>query len=134
MASWETGRRTRVMIVEQDLDFGMKLADWLATHGYHPVFVRTVDAAIGALNGVRPRAIFVGLGCSEPPARIDIAEVLLMIQTVCPCAPVIRIADQTSEDRTQVVIRQGSRRFLVKQVEFSRIGGVLQSELSAATV
>jgi hypothetical protein len=47
---------------------------------------------------------------------------------------VIRIADQTSEDRTQVVIRQGSRRFLVKQVEFSRIGGVLQSELSAATV
>ena len=57
-----------------------------------------------------------------------------MIQTVCPCVPVITIADQTSEDLTQVVVRQGGRRFLVKEVEFSQIGDVLQSELSAATV
>jgi DNA-binding NtrC family response regulator len=134
MASRQNGERTRVMIVEQDLDFGMKLADWLATHGYQPVFVRTVDAAIDELNGVRPRAIFVGLGCSEPAARIDIAEVLLMIQTVCPSVPVITIADQTSEDLTQVVFRQGARRFVVKPVEFSQVGEVLQSELSAATI
>ena len=71
MASRQNGERTRVMIVEQDLDFGLKLADWLATHGYQPVFVRTVDAAINELSGVRPRAIFIGLGCSEPAARID---------------------------------------------------------------
>lgn len=134
MASRQNGERTRVMIVEQDLDFGMKLADWLATHGYQPVFVRTVDAAIDELSGVRPRAIFVGLGCSEPAARIDIAEVLLMIQTVCPRVPVTTIADQTSKDLTQVVFRQGARRFVVKPVEFSQIGEVLHSELSAATV
>jgi response regulator of citrate/malate metabolism len=47
---------------------------------------------------------------------------------------VTTIADQTSEDLTQVVFRQGVRRFLVKPVEFSQIGEVLQSELSAATV
>ena len=132
MASQQNGERTRVMIVEQDLSFGMKLADWLASHGYQPVFVRTVDAAIGALSGVRPQAIFVGIGCSEPAAQIDIAEALLMIRTVCPCIPVITIADQISEDLTQVVVRQGGRRFLVKQVEFSQIGEVLQSELSVA--
>lgn len=134
MTRRQNGERTRVMIVEQDLDFGMKLADWLATHGYQPVFVRTVDAAIDELSSVRPRAIFVGLGCSEPAARIDIAEVLLMIQTVCPSVPVITIADQTSEDLTQVVFRQGARRFVVKPVEFSQIGEVLQLELSAATI
>jgi len=134
MTRRQNGERTRVMIVEQDLDFGMKLADWLATHGYQPVFVRTVDAAIDELSSVRPRAIFVGLGCSEPAARIDIAEVLLMIQTVCPSVPVITIADQTSEDLTQVVFRQGARRFVVKPVEFSQVGEVLQSELSAATI
>jgi DNA-binding response OmpR family regulator len=134
MARRQNGERTRVMIVEQDLDFGMKLADWLATHGYQPVFVRSVDAAIDELNVVRPRAIFVGLGCSEPTARIDIAEVLLMIQTVCPRVPVITLAAQTSEDLTQVVFRQGVRRFLVKPVEFSQIGEALQSELSAATI
>lgn len=134
MTRRQNGERTRVMIVEQDLDFGMKLADWLATHGYQPVFVRTVDAAIDELSSVRPRAIFVGLGCSEPAARIDIAEVLLMIQTVCPSVPMITIADQTSEDLTQVVFRQGARRFVVKPVEFSQIGEVLQLELSAATI
>jgi DNA-binding NtrC family response regulator len=134
MTRRQNGERTRVMIVEQDLDFGLKLADWLATHGYQPVFVRTVDAAVDELSSVRPRAIFVGLGCSEPAARIDIAEVLLMIQTVCPSVPVITIADQTSEDLTQVVFRQGARRFVVKPVEFSQVGEVLQLELSAATI
>jgi DNA-binding NtrC family response regulator len=134
MASQQNGERTRVMIVEQNLDFGMKLADWLATHGYQPVFVRTVDAAIGELSGVRPRAIFVGLGCSEPAAQMDIAEVLLLIQTVCPRVPTITIADQAGEDLTQVVFRQGVRRFLVKPVEFAQISHVFHSELSAATV
>jgi DNA-binding NtrC family response regulator len=134
MASRLNGERTRVMIVEQDLDFGLKLADWLASHGYQPVFVRTVDAAIHELSGVRPRAIFIGLGCSEPAARIDIAEVLLMIQTICPRVPAITISGQTSKDLTQVVFRQGARRFVVKSVEFSQIAEVLLSELSAATV
>jgi DNA-binding response OmpR family regulator len=133
MATRQNGERTRVMIVEEDLDFGMKLADWLATHGYQPVFVRTVEAAIDELSSVRPRAIFVGLGCSEPATRIDIAEVLLMIQTVCPSVPVSTRADQTSDDLTQVVFRQGARRFVVKPVEFSQVGEVLQVELSAAT-
>jgi len=134
MASRQNGERTRVMIVEQDLDFGMKLADWLATHGYQPVFVRTVDAAIDELSSFRPQTIFFGLSCSRPAAQIDTAEVLLLIQTVCPCAPVATAAGQISKDLTQVVLRQGARRFLVKPVEFSQIGEVLQSELSAATV
>ena len=134
MASRQKSERTRVMIVEQELDFGLKLADWLASHGYQPVFVRTVDAAINELSGVRPRAIFVGLGCSEPAARIDIAEVLLMIQTICPRVPAVTASGQTNKDLTQVVFRQGARRFVVKSVEFSQIAEVLLSELSAATV
>ena len=134
MASRQNGERTRVLIVEQDLNFGMKLADWLATQGYQPVVVRTVDAANGSLSGVRPQAIFFGLGCSEPAARIDVAEILLMIQTLCPSVPVSPIADQTSEDLTQVLFRQGVRRFLVKPVKFSEVSELLQSELNAAMV
>jgi DNA-binding NtrC family response regulator len=134
MANWQNGERTRVMIVEQELDFGLKLADWLATHGYQPVFVRTVDAAINELSGVHPRAIFVGLGCCEPAARVDIAEVLLMIQTVCPRVPISTSSGQPDGDVTQVVFRQGARRFVVKSVEFSQVTEVLLSELSATTV
>ncbi|MGH7216221.1 MAG: hypothetical protein ACREIG_03175 [Nitrospiraceae bacterium] len=134
MASLQNPERTRVMIVEQDLDFGLKLADWLATHGYQPVFVRSVDAAIDELSGIRPQAIFVGLGCSEPASRIDIAEVLLMIQTVCPRVRTIMISGQNNEDLTQVVFRQGARRFVVKSVEFSQVIEVLLSEMIVATV
>ena len=134
MANLQNGERTRVMIVEQDLDFGLKLADWLATQGYQPVFVRSVDAAIDELNGIRPQAIFFGLGCSDPASRIDIAEVLLMIQTICPRVRTITISGQNNEDLTQVVLRQGARRFVVKSVEFSQVIEVLLSEVSAATV
>jgi len=134
MMASQNGGKVRVMIIEQNLDLGMKLADCLATNGYHPVYIRTVDAAIGALNGVRPQGIFVGIGCSGPVARINIAEALLMIQTVCPCFPVGTIEDQTGKDLTQIVVHQGGRRFLVKQVEFSQIGEMLQSELSVAAV
>lgn len=132
MANRQNGERTRVMIVEQDQKFGLKLADWLATHGYHPVFIRTVNAAIDALAGFRPKAVLVGLGCSTSAAEADLVEVPLLIQTICPSVPVIMIADQSSEDLTHVVFRQGVCRLLVKPMECSHIGAVLQSELSAA--
>lgn len=130
----QSGERTRVMIVEQDLEFGLKLADWLATHGYHPAFLSTATAAIDGMAGFRPQAVFVGLGCSMRAARVDMVQILLLIQTICPSVPVIMMTDQTSEDLMQVVFHQRVRRLLVKPVEFAHIGKVLQSELSAATV
>lgn len=132
MTSRQNGERTRVMIVEQDLEYGLKLADWLATQGYHPAFISTANAAIDGLAGFRPQAVFVGLGCSARVAQVDMVEILLLIQTICPSVPVIMMADQNSEDLAHVVFRQGVRRLLVKPVEFSHIGEVLQSELRAA--
>jgi DNA-binding NtrC family response regulator len=134
MANRQNGGRTCVMIVEQDWVFGMKLADWLAAHGYQPVLVRSVDAAINELSDIRPQAVFVGLRASKPQAQMNADEVLLMIQTICPLVPVITMADEASKLQTQIVFRQGGRSFLVKPVEFSQIGEVLQSALSAATV
>ncbi len=134
MTSRQNGERTRVMIVEQDLEFGLKLADWLATHGYHPAFLSTANAAIDGLAGFMPQAVFIGLGCSARASKVDMVEILFLIQTICPSVPVIMMADQTSEDLTHVVFRQGVRRVLVKPVEFSHIGEVLQSELTAAIV
>ena len=134
MASQQNGERARVMVVEQDLDFGLKLADWLATHGYHTVFVRTIDAAIDGLSSFQPQVVFIGLGWSAPAAQTDMVEILLLIQTISPCTPVIMMADQVSEDLTQVLFRQGIRRFLIKPVKFSEVGELLQSELSAAMV
>ncbi len=132
MTSLRNVERTKVLIVEQDQDFGLKFADWLATHGYHPVFIRTVDATIVGLAGFKPKAVFVGLDCSAPAAQVNMVEVLLLIRAICPSVPVIMMADQRSEDLAHVVFRQEVRCFVVKPVEFSHIGEVLQSELSAA--
>lgn len=134
MANRQNGGRTCVMIVEPDWDFGMKLADWLAAHGYQPVLVRSVDAVIDELSDIRPQAVFVGLRGSKPQAQMKADEVLLMIQTICPLVPVITMADEASQAQTQIVFRQGGRSFLMKPVEFSQIGEILQSALSAATV
>lgn len=132
MANQQDAERLCVMIVEQDVDFGFKLADWLAAHGYQAVLVRSVDAAIEELSEIRPQAVFVGRGFSEPAAQIGMSEILLLIQTLCPRVPMVAIADQASENLTQVVFRQGVRHFLVKPVEFAHINHVLQSELSSS--
>lgn len=87
MTSRKNGERTRVMIVEQDLEFGLKLADWLATHGYHPAFIRTVNGAIDGLTGFRPQAVFVGLGCSARAVQGDMVEILFLVRTICPSGP-----------------------------------------------
>jgi len=39
MANRLNGKRVSVMIVGQDLAFGIKLADWLAAHGYQVVLI-----------------------------------------------------------------------------------------------
>lgn len=134
MASRQNGTRACVMIVEQDLDFGIKLADWLAVHAYQPVLVRSVDAAIEELREISPQVVFVGRGHPEPAAQSGIPELLLLIQTLCPGVPVITIADQTSEDLTHDVFRQGIHHGLVKPIEFTQISHVLRPELNSATV
>jgi len=134
MAFRQNGARTCVMIVEQDTEFGIKLADWLAVHSYQPVLVRSFDEAIEELREISPQVVFVGRGHSEPAAQNGISELLLLIQTLCPGVPVITIADQTSEDMTHVVFRQGVHHALVKPIEFTQISHVRRSELSSTPV
>lgn len=134
MAIRQNGPRSCVMIVEQDAGFGITLADWLAVHGYQPVLVQSVDAAIEELQEISPQVVFVGRGHPEPAAQNGISELLLLIQTLCPGVPVITIADQTTEDLTNEVFRQGIHHVLVKPIEFTQISHVLKPELNSATV
>jgi DNA-binding NtrC family response regulator len=134
MANRQNGTRACVMIVEQDPDFGIKLADWLAIHAYQPVLVRSVDAAIEELREISPQVVFIGGGHPEPEAQSGISELLLLVQALCPGVPVITIANQTSEDLTHDVFRQGIHHVLVKPIEFTQISHVLRPELNSATV
>jgi len=128
-----TGKRRCVMIVEPDGDYGIRLADWLAAHGYQPVLVRSVDAALEALSDIRPDVVFVGRDHSESGARIGIGEILVLIQTLCTDVPVITIMDQHSEDLTPSVLRPGMHQLQVTPVAFTQIGHVLRSEVNLVT-
>ena len=103
MASLENRGRTCVMIVEPDVNIGIKRADWLVAHGYQAVLVRSVEAAIEELSDSRPQLVFVGDGHSASTAQIEISEILRMIRTVRPGVPMITIADRINKDMTQVM-------------------------------
>lgn len=94
------------MIVEPDVNIGIKLADWLAGHGYRAALVRSVEAAIEELSDIRPQLVFVGGGYSEPTAQIEISEILRLIRIVSPGVPMITIADQTNKGFIHAVFRQ----------------------------
>ena len=116
MVSRENTVRPGVMIVEPDVNSGIKLADWLMAHGYEAVLVRSVEAAIEELCDIRPRLVFVGSGHSEPTAQIEISEILRLIRTVCPGVPVLTIEDWANEDVTQIVFRQRGHQVRGKSV------------------
>lgn len=130
MANRMNRKRASVMIVAQDFDFGIKLADWLAAHGYQAVLVRSAETAIDECRDLRPQAVFIGLPQCES-AGLD--ELLRLIETTCPCAPVVIMGDRTRTDLAQVMNGGAVRHFLIQPTHFRHIGHVLRSELSAAT-
>ena len=103
MASRENRVRTCVMIVEPDVNIGIKRADWLVAHGYQAVLVRSVEAAIEELSDIRPQLVFVGDDHTAAAAQIEISEILRLIRAVCPSVPMITTPDRTNDDMTQVM-------------------------------
>ncbi|CAE6789153.1 MAG: hypothetical protein H8K06_18940 [Nitrospira sp.] len=83
--------RTRIMIVDPELQLGLKLADHLARNGYQAVLVRDLESTLAQLGEIRPEIILLSQDSSmmHPPA-VDI-EALRIINTLCPQAPVLRL-------------------------------------------
>lgn len=133
MANRLNSKRVCVMIVEQDLTFGIKLADWLAAHRYQAVLIRSAAAAIDECRNINPQAVFVGLVQADPATGIGLSNLLSVIETIDPRLPVIAMEDQAGQDPPQVVIGRQIRRLLVKPFEFTQVNHVLRSELSTAT-
>ena len=59
MITGTVASRERVVIVDRDLDFGLKLADCLASSGYHAVLGRSLDAMLEDIGEMQPGAILL---------------------------------------------------------------------------
>lgn len=104
MTSRPNTKRACVMIVEAEIAFGMKLADWLAFQGYQAVLVRSVEAALDTFEDLHPNAVFIGLVRTEPTETIGLLTLRQLIDTVDLRIPVI-----TMGTRTRKTFGQGLR-------------------------
>lgn len=128
-------KRVRVMIVDHDFEYGIKLADWLAAHRYQAVLVRSMETAINECRDLRPHAVFIGLNLFEPVTTLSLRRFFRTITTTSPHVPVVTMGTPTSGAETDIP-NSGSLRHLhlpIKPLEFTYIGQLLRSELNAAT-
>jgi DNA-binding NtrC family response regulator len=93
--------RERVVIVDRDWDFGLKLADCLASSGYHAVLGRSLDAMIEDLSEMQPGAILLSADPCEGDFCGDGSAALQVVRTLCPQAPVITLTKSGQETRSQ---------------------------------
>ena len=91
MRSGTVASRERVVIVDRDLDFGLKLADCLASSGYHAVLGRSLDAMLEDLSEMRPGAILLSSDPRDHEIGANGAETLRTVKALCPQAPVIAL-------------------------------------------
>lgn len=135
METLSNKKRACIMIVDHDLEYGIKLADWLAAHGYQAVLVRSMETAIDECRDLRPHAVFIGLNFSEPVATLSLRRLFRTIKATSPHVPVVTMGAQSNGDQTDIP-NSGSLRHLhlpIKPLEFTYIGRLLRSELNAAT-
>ena len=135
METLSNKKRACVLIVDHDLEYGIKLADWLAAHSYQAVLVRSLETAIDECRDLRPHAVFIGLNFSEPVATLSLRRLFRTIKATSPHVPVVTMGAQSNGDQTDIP-NSGSLRHLhlpIKPLEFTYIGRLLRSELNAAT-
>ncbi len=83
--------RTRIMIVDPELQLGLRLADHLATSGYQAVLVRDLESTLAQLGEIQPAIILLNEDSSDghPPSAGN--DALRVISRFCPQAPVLTL-------------------------------------------
>ncbi|GAB1723555.1 MAG: hypothetical protein GDA65_08915 [Nitrospira sp. CR1.1] len=83
--------RSRVMIVDAELQFGLKLADCLATSGYHAVLVRDLESTLAQLGEIQPEAILLSQDSRDSRRDTLGVDALRTVTALCPQAPVLAL-------------------------------------------
>lgn len=81
--------RTRVMIVDPEWQFGLELADCLATGGYQAILVRNLESMLDDLGELQPGAILLRADSYGDKLDGQGAEALETVKALCPQAPML---------------------------------------------
>ena len=89
--------RSRVMIVDAEMQFGLKLADCLATRGYHAVLVRDLESTLAQLGEIQPEAILFSHDSGSSQQDTPGIDTLRTLNTLCPKAPVLALTEPVTQ-------------------------------------
>ena len=94
--------RTRVMIVDPEWQFGLELADCLATSGYQAVLVRSLESMLGDLGELQPGAILLRADSRDSKLGGHEPRTLEAVRTLCPQASMLMLAKPDSDTLSAV--------------------------------
>ncbi|MEP7153632.1 MAG: hypothetical protein ABI856_18170 [Nitrospira sp.] len=106
--------RTKVMIVDPEWQFGLELADCLATSGYQAILVRSLESTIDDLRELQPGAILLRADSYDDNLGGQEADTLETVKALCPQAPMLMLTkpgqdtlpampQRATEDHTAII-------------------------------
>ena len=122
--------RPRVMVVHDKADFALKLADWLAAHGYEVAIARDLEEVLELLHDHRPDGIVLDLHLRA----LSGMQVLRIIKSICPAIPVVTITETPLNDLALLSVKAGACAFLIRPFEPQHLSTLLDAHLQGRRV
>lgn len=101
MTNFHQTARIRVMIVDPGWQFGLELADCLATSGYQAVLVRNLESMIDDLGELQPGAILLHADSHDRHLADQGNDTLQAVKALCPQAPVLTLTKPEQDTVTK---------------------------------
>jgi DNA-binding response OmpR family regulator len=114
--------RPRVMIVHHAADFALKLADWIAAHGYEAAIARDVEDMLELLHEARPDGVLLDLHLRA----LGGMQVLRLIKAIHPQVPVVTITEGPLNELALLSVKAGACGFLLKPFELQHMSNMLE--------
>ena len=124
----QTGR-SRVMIVDPELQFGLKLADCLATNGYHAVLVRDLHSMLTDLREIQPEAILLSSDSCDEQQRTAEFDTLRALNALCPQTPVLTVVEPVRDAVVALSPPQDARQSRPAPLAHHRVEELLRAQL-----
>lgn len=121
--------RTRVMIVDPEWQFGLELADCLATSGYQAILVRSLESMIDDLGEMQPGAILLHADSYDRQLAGHGAETLQAVRALCPQAPVLTLTKPAQDTLRETQSGQGALAKRPSAIPSNRVEELLRTKL-----
>jgi hypothetical protein len=128
MTSWTVAGRERVVIVDRDLDFGLKLADCLASSGYHAVLGRSLDAMLDDLDELKPGAILLSSDPRDQEKGGYREDTLQTVKALYPEVPVMALMKPGRDRFIEVRARERNRMTCPASPQIDRVEELLHGK------